>query len=444
MTPTATAEPEQRQTRVFRGRRVEDVLAQVRAELGADAVVLCQREGLVGGFGGFFQQRFYEVEAVAGGPRIDAYDEEPDSEPEWEPLETAPPEPDGYWDEAVSTDAGLEGWAVDADADHVSPVPSAAPSDAAWAEREHADSFADRLARAAAAMPAPTPAPAVATVEEPPRESARARRRMRRRSERRQQEAPAPAPAENPIAQTLADELCARGVEPALAAGLLETAVAHILPFQPAAGLRDATRAAISGSLPTSPPPPYYGAAIAFVGTGGAGKTSCTAALAARYAGSSTLATQAIAVEARGGGSELEALLEEQRIPVSEAQGEQLAQRVASARGGSFVVIDTPAVSPADPVAIAQLGAELDQLALDQTIIALPATLSLTAARQLLHALAPLRPTAIAVTHADETDQLGVAATLACETGIPIAFVQAGLGALAPADPRMLAEQLLP
>src|SRR5262249_56184042 len=50
-----------------RGARVGGVLAQVRAELGPDAVILAEREGVVGGIGGFFAKKCVEVEAV---PRL--------------------------------------------------------------------------------------------------------------------------------------------------------------------------------------------------------------------------------------------------------------------------------------------------------------------------------------------------------------------------------------
>src|SRR4051794_31115728 len=54
------------ETKTFRGLSLAEVEAEVRAELGDDAVVVRQREGLSGGVGGFFQRRVYEVEAIAG------------------------------------------------------------------------------------------------------------------------------------------------------------------------------------------------------------------------------------------------------------------------------------------------------------------------------------------------------------------------------------------
>lgn len=77
-TPAAPADPD---VVTFRGRTLEELLPQIREQLGADAIVVRQRDGLMGGIGGFFQQRFVEVDAKPGPahprPRIDVYDEEP-------------------------------------------------------------------------------------------------------------------------------------------------------------------------------------------------------------------------------------------------------------------------------------------------------------------------------------------------------------------------------
>ncbi len=76
MSTTAPA-PETTDVTTFRGRTLEELLPQIRDRLGPDAVVIRQRDGLMGGIGGFFQQRFVEVDAKAGHPRVDVYDEEP-------------------------------------------------------------------------------------------------------------------------------------------------------------------------------------------------------------------------------------------------------------------------------------------------------------------------------------------------------------------------------
>src|SRR3954453_14414741 len=61
--------------KTFRGRSLEEVLPQIRAELGSDAIVVRRREGLAGGVAGFFQRSYVEVDARAGGNPI--HDETP-------------------------------------------------------------------------------------------------------------------------------------------------------------------------------------------------------------------------------------------------------------------------------------------------------------------------------------------------------------------------------
>src|SRR6185503_16241902 len=51
------------ETKTYRGRSLEEVLPQVRAELGPDAIVIRRREGLAGGVAGFFQRSYVEIDA---------------------------------------------------------------------------------------------------------------------------------------------------------------------------------------------------------------------------------------------------------------------------------------------------------------------------------------------------------------------------------------------
>jgi len=89
MSTMTTPAPETTDVTTFRGRTLEELLPQIREQLGPDAIVVRQRDGLMGGLGGFFQQRFVEVDARAGAPglpRIDVYDEEPETPAETEPF----------------------------------------------------------------------------------------------------------------------------------------------------------------------------------------------------------------------------------------------------------------------------------------------------------------------------------------------------------------------
>lgn len=102
--PPAPTDPD---VTTFRGRTLEELLPQIRAQLGPDAIVVRQRDGLMGGIGGFFQQRFVEVDAKSGPtrPRIDVYDEEPAPTPESFAALLADAESDGEADAIVTAAA---------------------------------------------------------------------------------------------------------------------------------------------------------------------------------------------------------------------------------------------------------------------------------------------------------------------------------------------------
>src|SRR3954471_360464 len=88
------------ETKTFRGSSLEEVLPKIKADLGPDAEIVRQREGLTGGVGGFFQRACIEVDARApesddsapraSGRRSAAYDDEPAIP---EPLPSFEPEP---------------------------------------------------------------------------------------------------------------------------------------------------------------------------------------------------------------------------------------------------------------------------------------------------------------------------------------------------------------
>ena len=93
------------------------------------------------------------------------------------------------------------------------------------------------------------------------------------------------------------------------------------------------------------------------------------------------------------------------------------------------------------------LGLTLEPLELDATYVALPATLGPQAARRALASFGTLKPAAVAITHADETDQLAVAIEIAVSHRIPLAYFHSGTdhrSALSAVDPPALAQQLLP
>ena len=519
--------------RTYRGRKLEDLIPQIRAELGPDAIILRQREGLMGGVGGFFAQKCVEVDAQAGPGRdrnqIDIYDEDepvngwddfseddlfdatpPPVAADPSPIEfpalpapeepVAPPLTPAAQDAAPAPEVAIPGPEAASPA-----LPTEAPSPALPTEAASpvlptegaAESFVTRLEQAAAHVdidelvklvttgglpatdqvaPAPEPivppAPVAQPIAPPP---VAAEPAPVAPVPAPIFEAPAPAPvapvmpappvsapvppAANPWvakqagdldpndAQAVADELTSQGISDAWAHQLIVAAAAHRSPLAHGS-LRDAVRATLAATIPAPAPLPATGAAIAFVGAGGAGKTRCAAALASAYAKGSTLAASVVSLGSDDWGGDLKELLKGQNVWVmGAAVGPEAAPAVQHGRDGGLVVIDTAGVTPRDPAGVEALAGELRSLSLDAVYIAVPATFSVHAARKLVEGFAALGADGIAVTHADEADQLGIAAELAHISGMPVAYIHEGLeldGALSAADPSSLAARLLP
>ena len=547
--------------RTYRGRKLEDLIPQIRAELGPDAIILRQREGLMGGVGGFFAQKCVEVDAQAA-PRLDIYDEEepvngwdltddeqyslpalpalpaPAAE---EPVAPAPvPAPEAIVP-APEAPAAFEAPAVQAPAPDatVAPAPQnaiPAPPAATPPVEGAAESFVTRLEQAAAhvdieelvklvttgglptpdeapepvAPEAPVPAPVAPEAAAPiaaepvPASAPAAPAPVAPAPEPVAQapaafapavEAPAPAPApvapapaaaipapvapapvpfavpvaapapapvppaaspwvakqagalDSAEAAAVAQELTSQGISDAWAHELITAAAAHRSPLAKGS-LRDAVRATLAAIIPAPAPLPATGAAVAFVGAGGAGKTRCSAALASAYAKGSTLAASVVSLGSDDWGGDLKELLKGQNVWVmGAAVGAEAAPPVQHGRDGGLVVIDTAGVTPRDPAGVEAMAGELRSLSLDAVYIAVPATFSVHAARKLIEGFAALGADGIAVTHADEADQLGIAAELAHISGMPVAYIHEGLeldGALSAADPSSLAARLLP
>jgi len=481
--------------RTYRGRKLEDLIPQIRAELGPDAIILRQREGLMGGVGGFFAQKCVEVDAQAA-PRVDIYDDDkpvngwelPDEDyllpelPAAEEPEPPAPEPETYAAREALTPPAPE-----------PVVPEAPPAEGV------AESFVSRLEQAAAhvdidelvklvttgGLPAPAGepiAPPAPEAEEPVVPEPIAPAPVAAEpvaipapepiatpepiSAPEPFAAPAPAPAQAPVppaanpwvarqagdldpndATAVAHELTAQGVSDAWAQELIVAAAAHRSPLA-GGSLRDAVRATLTATIPAPAPLPAGGAAIAFVGAGGAGKTRCAAALASAYAKGSTLAASVVSLGSDDWGGDLKELLKGQNVWVmGAAQGAEAIPAVQHGRDGGLVVVDTAGVTPRDPAGVEALAHELRSLSLDAVYIAVPATFSVHAARKLVEGFAALGADGIAVTHADEAEQLGIAAELSHISGMPVAYIHEGLeldGALSASDPSSLAARLLP
>ena len=120
----------QLKTRTYQGSTIDEVLPKIREELGDDAIVVRQREGLKGGVGGFFQKRCVEVEArpgetpadlsppTRGFSVTDGPDVAPPGAPQWlvdepfldapDPIEDGSEEESGYVKNILLTTRFLE------------------------------------------------------------------------------------------------------------------------------------------------------------------------------------------------------------------------------------------------------------------------------------------------------------------------------------------------
>src|SRR3954469_5433015 len=305
-------------TKTFRGRTLEEVLPQIKADLGPDAEIVRQREGLTGGVGGFFQRACVEVEARPPGEpeqplrRFDAYDDEPAMpEPLSDPMADPMPEfePDPLPDESMAEGLGAPG---------IQEIfRQAAP-------------FANHLTHALE---------------------------------------PAPAPME-PIERALVDA----GLGAGRAHEIVAETVSHLVPFASRRQLRKLVRQGIARRIPVAPTPAAGGRSLAFVGPAGSGKTLCTARLAIAYATGSDLPVVCVSLSPADGAGSLRALVEPHGVGVTVARtAAQARAHVAGALGEALVVVDTPSAIPE---------ADLEALGLDELHLTLPSMYSGPAAAE--------------------------------------------------------------
>jgi hypothetical protein len=468
--------------RIYRGSTVDELIPTIVAELGEDAVVLRHHRGLTGGFAGFFQKAFVEIEARRGDPGgslLDRYDEEGaapalpgEAAPALpgeaattlsreatrdRPEGSASPLPDEFNDtrapvappKPLHWDGPTEVWATNpfaaALAEAEAAVRAAEPAvppdlDAALAEAlaeaEDAEAPEEILAApppdlygepAAATSPAgAVQAPTAEPATVPPTPRHQAADALIESDHTPLIAAHTPLIGRGEIERTLRGV----GIGEELAQELIEAAVAHVLPLMPpSTSLAQAVHTALTQRIPASRPLPVAGAAIAVIGAGGSGKSAVCAALVEAYREHSTLAATCVAI--------LPGTMPEE-------------QALSEARAGGVLLIDTPPVSCADPRSTSALAELLEQVRPERVVLALPATLGATPAAQLLGALGPLGADALAITHADETDQLGVAVQTACAFGLaPIHLLARaesapGSWAVTWTDPFLLADRLLP
>jgi Meckel syndrome type 1 protein len=414
-------------TKTFRGSSLEELVPQIKADLGPDAEIVRQREGLMGGVGGFFQRPCIEVDARAGEPqaparparRFDAYDDEP-AVPGPLPEETAAFMPDPVPAADAPTAEGLTAPGIQEILRQAAPF------------ADHLDA-ATRKAELEPIRPPETELPAARAPEPQPL---------------------APQPRSAALAgrpqgaDAIEEALVEAGIDPTRARELVAETVSHTLPFGSMRRMRKLVRQALARRIPMAGVPALGGRSLAFAGPGGSGKTLCTARLAAAYTAGSDLPVVCVALRPDDGGTELRSLLEPLGVGVTAADSaEQARAHIAGALSHALVVVDTPAVSPGAPAEVGRLGAELELLGVGEVHLTLPSTYSGAAAAELAECLAPLHPTHVALTHLDETTRVGGLVDYVIEASRPLSYVSQGTGVpggIEPADPLEIAAMVLP
>jgi flagellar biosynthesis GTPase FlhF len=390
---------DQTKTKTYRGASIEELLPQIRADLGPEAVIVSRREGLVGGIAGFFQKKCVEVDARPGGPRIDVYDgggEIGVPEPIAKPAETVIEPPSVSEPHLVRNDAatreGLETPAVQRLVGEAKP-------------------FADLLQEMTPQAP-PAPEPDVDPNPEP--------RRI----------------------VSLREGMVAAGLGADLAADVVDAVVANVAPFATPSRLRTLVRNELALRLPVAPAPGPGRRHLAVVGPAGTGKTAAVARVAAAHAAAGQHVA-CLTLEPADGGAALRAMLDGSGVKVEAIAYEDLAVALLGA-SAQLVLIDTPAAAPSSGVTVESLGATLAAAGVDEIHLAVRAGTASPAAVEMFENLKGLDPNRILVSAAADTSYIGAALDVAIRTSLPVHYVAETVVDLAPADPRDLASRVVP
>jgi flagellar biosynthesis protein FlhF len=413
-----TAAPDPK-VKTYRGKSLEELLPQIRADLGAEAVITSRREGLIGGIGGFFQKRCVEVDARPGGPRIDVYDKEPAIEETETVLEVPTPSEQHPVRNDVATREGLATPQMQRLVGESKPFSdlleemAAAPSVEPRAPEPIGDGLPAPGVRAAAAKPV--------FVEEFDAEA---------------------EPVEEPKRiSNLREGMVATGLGTDQAADVVDSVVRNVAPFSTPGRLKTLVRNELALRLPVAPAPGPGRRRLAVVGPTGTGKTAAVARIATAHAAVGQ-DVACISVEPADHGAALRALLEGSGVPVQVISGDELAVALLG-ESAELVLVDTPGASAGAAHMVETLAATLATAGLDEIHLTVRAGTASPAAVEMLETLRPLGPNRILVSSAADTTYIGAAVDVAIRTTLPIHYVAENVVDIAPADPRALASKVV-
>lgn len=473
------------QIKQFSGATIDEVLAQVRQELGEDAVILQTKRVVKGGIGGFFGREGVEVTAADG---LGAEGERANREAA---ASVAAPaaratDPLAGADDAGEEPAGAAAEAPDADATdaevpaEATPTPFARHLDARLSAAVEAESGAASAAgppASAAASYARSGAPFSAGERERTEAIVEAARAAVRQAHEAaidpiaEAEAIAPAPVIPPDPPARADdarpggraprqgpggsidgvrgELVRAGIDPRYLDPFLDGFARSVEPFLgPRDNLREAVREHLAARLPVARDwkAPPAGHTIAFVGQSGVGKTTAAAGIAGRY----RAAGLAVALIAAGDGPHdaLEGHARRMDVQLFRApDGATLARLRETLVDRDLVVVDTVGRSHQRLDEIEGLAALLAPVRPDEVHLVLPLATPLADLGDVQRRFRMVGVSRLALTKLDETRHVGNLVNMPLRMGKPVAYLSDSPGvpgAVAPADAGRIAGMILP
>ena len=440
------------ETRTYRGSSLEELLPQILGELGPEAVITKQREGVVGGLGGFFGKRCVEVEvevpaalaAAAGAaaplppaaPRaslpyravLDAYDLGDTLVGAQALGDSGSPIIDSVFAQALpfadhltvaasqaapsTTLQAPQSWADDLDlaqldAEEFQPLdllPDPLAEEArAWAKQEiraMKKAVAERSAAPAAeaAAPAKAPARAPARAAAPTPAAAPAAVMAARAAAGVGAPALAAAPAAGarlPVKRSTSElvavtaSLAEAGLPESLVLAIHRDIAREVRPFASDLPVHDQARAALARRIKTKHGWRGKRRTIALVGGAGAGKTLTAAKFCHAFAVGGGLSVGALSLESPRVALQLGYLTDGIGVDFQIAD---LPSQVPLAAGRlearDLIVVDTPAVDVGSPGTLSRLESLLLALRPDETHFLVPASAEIEPSQALLEALA--------------------------------------------------------
>ncbi len=435
--------------KTYAGRSLQEIVPQIRDELGAGAVILKQRPIRTGGVGGFFAKTGIEVLASEGDPGESAGASAAAATAT--ATLAAPPRAQVDTHDGESREALLRETFAQALQSQVEPE--------AEAEAEYVE---ERFVAAGGGASARVAAGAAYGGRTQPMDPVRISASRTNKGRLRIAPEPVEAPPLDDESADLVVELERAGLTPAAADALVREVRHHVEPF--AAGrLRDLVRRRIASRVRIEQgwEPDGTARRIAVVGASGVGKTTAIANLAAGYASAGMMVGIVVVDRAIADGHPVLPRLgasagsEADRALAYMAGADVL--RVTSAgevRRGmqrlsmrDVVLIDTPGLAVGDEHGMGHLKSLLEAAAPHETHAAVPLGIAEREVAAMLSRLARAGANRLLVTKTDEARFAGPLHGLATIYDLPFSYLACGPrvpGGLVAADGVSIAERILP